>query len=149
LQDECERDSGFPPVLRAEDSDFLGGSFARHTKTPPLDDIDIYVPLDGANLTYFVRGAAQPYTVLTDGLAWNPLLAPRWANGQYVSSTKLIEGFTAVLKRRFPQTTIRPGGQAVSIQMTHGQTPASDGLGYDVVPCFSLKPSSRLIGFST
>ena len=140
LQDECSRDSAFPPVLRTADSDFLGGSFARHTKARPLDDIDIYLPLDGANLSYIMHGAALPYTVQTDGLLWNPLLTPRWANGQLVSSTKLIEEFTVVLKRRFPQTKIKPGGQAVSVQMTHGQTSISQGLGYDVVPCFSLRP---------
>lgn len=143
LQEECERDSGFPRVLRRADSDFLGGSFARHTKTRPLDDIDIYLPLDGAGLSYFLHGTAQPYTVLTDGLPWNPLLTPRWANGQYVSSTKLLDEFAAVLKRRFPQTKIKPGGQAVGIQMTHGQTSTKEGLGYDVVPCFSLRPTQQ------
>jgi hypothetical protein len=140
LQDECQRDQGFPPVLQSADSDFLGGSFARHTKTRPLDDIDIYLPLDGANLLYIMQNAVLPYTVQTDGLLSNPLLTPRWANGQFVSSAKLIEGFSAVLKRRFPQTNVKPGGQAVSIQMTHGQSSISDGLGYDIVPCFSLTP---------
>jgi hypothetical protein len=72
LQEECERDSGFPSVLNTVDSDFLGGSFARHTKTRPLDDIDIYLPLDGANLFYFEHGARLPYTVLSDGSRVDP-----------------------------------------------------------------------------
>jgi hypothetical protein len=143
LHDECQRDSGFPPVLKTADGDFLGGSFARHTKTWPLDDIDIYLPLDGANLSYILHGTVLPYTVQTDGLLGNPLLTPRWASGQYVSSTKLIEEFAAVLKRRFPETKVKPGGQAVEIQMTHGQTSTTDGLGYDIVPCFSLKPLQK------
>jgi hypothetical protein len=75
LRSECERDSSFPPVLRTSDKDFLGGSFARHTKNRPLDDIDIYLPLDGANLSYFEHGMVTPYTVLSDGLTRNPLLA--------------------------------------------------------------------------
>lgn len=143
LQEECQRDSGFPPVLQKADSDFLGGSFARHTKTRPLDDIDIYLPLDGANLSYIMHGAVLPYTVQTDGLQWNPLLTPRWANGQYVSSAKLIQEFTAVIKRRFPQTKVKPDGHAVSIRMTHGQSSTADGLGYDIVPCFSLRPQLK------
>src|SRR5437016_8265900 len=52
LRSECERDSGFPALLK--DADFLGGSFARHTKVRPLDDIDIYCPLNGANLFYYI-----------------------------------------------------------------------------------------------
>jgi hypothetical protein len=140
LQSECERDPTFPPVLKKADNDFLGGSFARHTKNHPLDDIDIYLPLDGANLFYYEHGVITPYTVLTDGLAWNPLLTPRWAIGSYVSSTKLIDEFAVVLKRRFPQTNVKPNGQAVSVRMTHGEGLSSDGLGYDVVPCFSLSP---------
>ena len=143
LQDECERDPAFPPVLATADKDFLGGSFARHTKNRPLDDIDIYLPLDGANLFYYEHGAITPYTVLTDGLAFNPLLTPRWANGSYVSSAKLVEEFAGALKRRFPQTKVKPNGHAISIRMTHGETPTQDGLGYDVVPCFSLKPQRQ------
>jgi hypothetical protein len=138
LQEECERDSGFPSILGTADSDFLGGSFARHTKTRPLDDIDIYLPLDGANLFYFDNGVRLPYSVLTDGLGWTPLLTSRWANGLYVSSSKLIEGFASVIGRRFPQTKVKADGQAVSLRMTHGETSTSYGLGYDVVPCFSL-----------
>jgi hypothetical protein len=143
LQEECERDSGFPPILKAVDCDFLGGSFARHTKTWPLDDIDIYLPLDGANLFYYMNGAVLPYTVASDGLAWNPLLTARWANGSWVSSSKLVEGFASVLRRRFPQTKIKPDGQAVAVQTTLGASSASDGLGYDIVPCFYLSPNEQ------
>jgi hypothetical protein len=125
------------------DCDFLGGSFARHTKVRPLDDIDIYLPLDGANLFYYMHGAVLPYTVLSDGLGWNPLLTPRWANGLWVSSSKLLDGSATVLRRRFPQTKIRPSGQSIAVQMTQGSTTASDGLGYDIVPCFSLKAQQQ------
>lgn len=112
-------------------------------KSRPLDDIDIYLPLDGANLSYYEHGVTTPYTVLSDRLGWNPLLTPRWAIGSYVSSTKLIDEFAVVLKRRFPQTKVRPNGQAVSVRMTHGESLSSDGLGYDVVPCFSLSPHQQ------
>src|SRR5713101_4166860 len=56
LASERKRDASFPRVLTSADSDFLGGSFARHTKTWPLDDIDVYIPLDGEYLSYLGWG---------------------------------------------------------------------------------------------
>src|SRR5208283_3587497 len=143
LHGESQRDANFPPILKTEDRDFLGGSFARHTKIRPLDDIDVYLPLDGANLYYYFNGVQQPYAVLSDGPMWNPLLTPRWADGQLVSSSKVINEFTTVLRRRFPQTKVKPSGQAINIRMTHGETDSCDGLGYDVVPCFSVRPRQQ------
>jgi hypothetical protein len=143
LRSEASRDLTFPRILADADSDFLGGSFARHTKIWPLDDIDIYLPLDGANLIYTNAGSRLPFTVLSDGPRFgNPLLMPRWLSGAYVSSAKLIEEFARVLKRHNPRTEVRAGEQSISIQMTYGATQDSDGLGYDVVPCFSMKPDS-------
>lgn len=40
--------SGFPALLA--DEEFLGGSFGRRTQAKPLDDIDLFVPLDAAAL---------------------------------------------------------------------------------------------------
>lgn len=144
LSSEKGRDETFPRVLSIEDDDFLGGSFARHTKIWPLDDIDIYVPLDGNSLVYYEWGAVQPYTVVSDGiLLGNPLLNPRWMKGQYISSEKVISEFSKVLNRHYPdQTKIKPNGQAVSIRMTYGETESGDGLGFDLVPCFSMRPHS-------
>ena len=87
--------------------------------------------------------SSRPAPIVTNRSPWNPLLTPRWAIGSYVSSTKLIDEFAVVLKRRFPQTKVKPNGQAVSVRMTHGETLSSDGLGYDVVPCFSLSPHQQ------
>lgn len=136
LVDETERDEDFPRILQYADSDFLGGSFARHSKIWPLDDIDAYFPIDGQWLVYSQHGLRLPYTVLTDDvLDNNPLLnAPdRWMDGSYISSKKLIAGFGKVLNRHYPdQTRIRADGEAVNVQMAD--------LGFDVVPCFSLRP---------
>jgi len=144
LATERQRDVTFPRVLSIADRDFIGGSFARHTKNWPLDDIDVYLPLDGHGLFYLQNGFCLPYTVVSDGvLTANPLFNSRWMDGFYISSRKLINEFAAVLRRHYPkETQVRPNGEAVSIRMSHGATKSGDGLGYDVVPCFSLKPDN-------
>lgn len=144
LISEAENDSRFPRILSQADSDFMGGSFARHTKIWPLDDIDIYLPIDGKGLIYSRGGIRLPFAVLSDnpnGL--NPILNDRWMRQNYVSSTQLVEGFAAVLRRHYPQETeVYANGEAVSVRMSYGEGDESDGLGYDVVPCFSLKPDN-------
>jgi hypothetical protein len=142
LCSEASRDSDFPAILSNADSDFLGGSFARHTKNWPLDDIDVYLPLEGWNLAYLSGGRRLPYVVRSDcPRSFNPLLLPRWMDGIYVSSARVVSEFAKVLRRHYPAgTKVSPNGTCVTVRMTHGETQDSDGLGYDVVPCFSLKP---------
>ena len=147
LDGKHAEDTTFPRILTTTDIHFMGGSFDRHTKPRPLDDIDLYFPLDGQGYYYFSNGLRLPYTVLSDNkLESNPLANPRWShgtlNGTTISSAKLIQGFAEVLKKRFPRTEIKPNGQAVSVYMTHGESDSTDGLTYDIVPCFSLKPDS-------
>jgi hypothetical protein len=124
-------------ILSEADADFLGGSFARHSKIWPLDDIDIFFPLDGHGLIYSRGGGRAPYTVLSDGvLSRNPLLeAPqRWMEEIYISSRKLIDGFKNVLAPHYPATTrVRRAGEAVNVETTE--------FGFDIVPCFSLRPN--------
>jgi|GEM_PF-1191188 hypothetical protein len=144
---ETDDDPTFPRVLQDNGATFLGGSWARHTKTWPLDDIDIYIPLDGLGLSYFEHGIMQPYNVVTDNvLNSNPILdvgRSRWMEGNDVFSVKLIKEFEKVLKRRYPNTKVKDSEQAVNVQMTYGETEDEDGLGFDVVPCFYLDPHNE------
>lgn len=136
---ENERDNKFPKVLSKSDNDFLGGSFARHTKILPLDDIDIYFPLDGQGFTYttetyekFAVASDNPYTT-------NPLLEDRWANGQNVSSSKLIVEFNKVLKKWYPNSDVKKNGQAVTVRLSSVAVgDDGPGLGFDIVPCFLI-----------
>lgn len=142
LSEENRRDSSFPRVLSIADRDFLGGSFARHTKNWPLDDIDVYLPLDGQGLVYVQNGLRLPYTVATDNqLLYNPLLGTRWMIGGYVSSDRLLNEFVGVLQRHYPrETSVKVDGCAVAVRMSHGASENADGLGYDIIPCFHLQP---------
>ncbi|QDT52991.1 hypothetical protein Pan44_10060 [Caulifigura coniformis] len=137
LRGLAQENEGFPRILRDTDRDFLGGSFARHTKIWPLNDIDVYLPIDGTGLVYSQGGFQAPYTVLTDEvLDTNPLAVDRdrWWDGGYLSSAKLINGFAEALRSNYPVTTrVRRVGEAVMVTL-------SNDLGFDVVPCFSLKP---------
>lgn len=143
LSKERDRDASFPQVLSRVDSDFLGGSFARHTKNWPLDDIDVYVPLEGQGLFYYQNGVQLPYVVQSDvGRLWNPLLGSRWANASYVSSAKVVWEFAAVLGRHYQDSDVRANGACVSVRLKHGKSVNNEGLGYDVVPCFYLKPQN-------
>jgi hypothetical protein len=134
-----EDDPSFPRILRNEDSDFLSGSFARHVKIWPLDDIDILFPLDGTGLVYTSNGWRLPYTPVSDGvLDQNPLRVDlnRWWDGPHISSKKLINGFAEVLRERYRSTTrVRRSGAAVMVTL-------ANNLGFDVVPCFSMKPDN-------
>ncbi len=141
LREECDRDRGFPLALSVNDIDFIGGSFARHTKIWPLDDIDLYIPLEGTGLSYYEGGVVTLNTVVSDGnRIGNCLLTSRWMLGDYISSAKLVGGFVNALERHYPDSTIDADGEAVSVQFTIGACDASDGLHFDVVPCFSLVP---------
>jgi hypothetical protein len=127
-------------MLSVNDADFLGGSFARHTKIRPLDDIDLYLPLDGGGLVYSRGGIQLPYDVVSDNqFSGNPLLSSRWMDGSRVSSRKLVVGFAAILRRHYPkETRVYPDDEAVRVRTSIAETQDGNGLGYDVVPCFRL-----------
>ncbi|MFW5879504.1 MAG: hypothetical protein ACOCUV_01635 [bacterium] len=141
LKKENERDCTFPVILSAADSDFIGGSYGRETKIWPLDDIDIYIPIDGYSLVYFDISGILPYEVITDNkISTNPINSSRWYEFNAISSNKLIQEFAVVLKRHYPDTVdVDPNGEAVSIRMKQGATKNEDGLGYDIVPCFLMR----------
>ncbi len=149
LSGEYRKDITFPKVLSKNDSDFIGGSFSRHTKIWPLDDIDIYVPLDGGSLCYSIDGVVQPITVISDGtlleIIGNPILQEKWMNGTLLSSQKLIAGFAKVLNRSYPnETKIKKDGQAITVRLSYGSGSSNERLGLDIVPCFSLQPHNYL-----
>jgi hypothetical protein len=146
LAGEALRDPSFPRVLVESDQNFIGGAFGRRTKIAPLDDIDIYIPLDGAGFLYTSRGVQSSALLSDDATLGNPLLGSRWMGEEHISSNALLAAFTDLLRRHYPNTTRirKPAGEAVRVQTTLGETTTSPDLGYDVVPCLVLDyPDSR------
>lgn len=139
LRNKATADAEFPEILTKADADFLGGSFARHTKIWPLDDIDLFIPLDGGDLIYMNNGYRLPYRIAADS-ATTRLTLPKWKVGEYVSSVKVLEGLQAALQKTYPSSEVSADRHCVSLQMTVAATSASDGIGFDVVPCFLLHP---------
>lgn len=147
LNSETNKDDTFPRIMSINDNDFIGGSFARHTKIKPLDDIDIYFPIDGHNLVYWEIGIRSLYQPVNDDvITTNPILHSRWCENGYVSSTKLVSEFAKALNRLYPNATkVRPDNQAVNIQMSKCGTEHENGLGFDVVPCFLLRKQDAFV----
>jgi hypothetical protein len=139
LRNKASADGEFPELLTKADADFLGGSFARHTKIWPLDDIDLFIPLNGGDLIYKQNGYRLPFRIETD-TATTRLTLPKWKVGEYVSSIKVLEGFTTALQATYPSSEVSADHHCVNLQTTVAATSQSDGIGFDVVPCFLLKP---------
>ncbi len=141
LTSQSTRDKTFPRIMSLADKDFIGGSFARHTKIKPLDDIDIYFPIDGHGLTFTDDDGIQ-FSVFSDGvLTTNVILGSRWGDLGKVSSYKLISEFCKTLKSWYPNSIVKQNGQAVTVRLTSVavQNQNDPGLGFDVVPCFYIK----------
>jgi len=142
LQNKSHSDSGFPRILSYVDNDFIGGSFARYTKIWPLDDIDLYFPIDGSQLSYNINGLRAPYTLMTDNpSATQPLIKDqRWLSGPYIASDLVLDGFLQALKISYPSSTIREDKHAVCLRTTIDAASESTVIGFDIVPCFALLP---------
>ena len=148
LRGKADKDTGFPEILVSQDRDFLGGSFARHTKIWPLDDIDLFLPMDGAGLIYVNNGYVLPFGVASDGGA-RRIGTSRWMTNSYVDSSKILDGFLASLWDSYPSSKIGVDQHCVNLQTTLAATSESDGIGFDVVPCFLMQPNDGSENFYT
>jgi hypothetical protein len=126
-----EKDKTFPRILTS----FLSGSFPRHTKNPPLDDIDLMLILDGAGL--FAKGDGQTLVDPLDGSAdpANPLLDGKYDDEEGgKSSIRVLNTIKAAVDEEYGQSEVVRDGQAVNVRLS------SYGLGFDIVPCLHMIP---------
>jgi len=118
-------------------ADFLTGSFDRGTKTRPLDDVDVFMVLDGARLSMSANGTVLP-TWLGATAKDNPLLLPRYLDEQgCISSGKVLLVLRSALAGTYPASRIRRDGQAVNVWFE------SRKLGLDLVPAFYVTPANN------
>jgi hypothetical protein len=144
LRAKSQYDNQFPFLLERSDEDFLGGSFARHTKIWPLDDIDLYVPLDGSKLVYHSNGTRLPYLFWSDDhFRTNRLIShDKWMTGTNIDPQKLLRGLKQAVADSYPASVTTLHAQAVNLQLSVAANVESDGISLDIVPCFRLSATS-------
>lgn len=131
LKDLNSRDSNCPRIL----SHTPFGSFARKTKTRPLDDIDLLTMVSGAGL--IVESTLDKYVFKLRISDKNAALA-RFNDGLgYVSSTKLLNQVKKSLSsiKNYSKSEIKRNQEAVVLNLT------SYPWVFDIVPSISVENS--------
>ena len=122
-------DPSFPRIRRT----FLIGSAVRWTKISPLDDIDVFMVMDGSGLCYIQNGHIVPSIIESSGKLPNPLYDLFDWDGM-LNSVKVLNKFRDALKSTYPDSKIRRDGQAVTVYLS------SHKFTIDIVPAFYIKP---------
>jgi hypothetical protein len=80
------------------DQAFIGGSFGRRTQAQPLDDVDIFIPLDASALTLESPGRLPTAEQLVAGSTPSPLgCQTTLHSGDWLDSGKTIDHIVAAL----------------------------------------------------
>ena len=122
-------DPFFPRIQR----DFLIGSAVRWTKISPVDDIDVFMVMDGSGLSYIENGQVVPSTIESSGKLPNPLYDLCDLDGM-LNSVRVLNKFRDTLKLTYPDSKIRRDGQAITVHLS------SLGFTIDIVPAFYIRP---------
>jgi hypothetical protein len=133
LEEYSNNNATFPNFI---DGDFLSGSFGRKTAIKPLDDVDIFMILDGTGLYAVKEGRLVPDTVEGSDKVYNPLCnGLYYGSGSLISSQKVLRAVEKALKGSvYPQSTVGDAEQAVNVWLD------SYELGLDIIPAFHLTP---------
>ncbi|EKN3347141.1 nucleotidyltransferase [Yersinia ruckeri] len=124
------QDDKFPHLYHDINIGF--GSFARHTKIRPLNDIDLMIGL-GADQCFYVEHAdkitisTKPETVRLTGYLHD--------NSDYVNSRKVINAFVSSLKNvgQYDKADINRNQEAATLKLK------SYDWNFDIVPCFQTQ----------
>lgn len=126
---EAEDDT-FPKLYRDINIGF--GSFARHTKIRPLNDIDLMIGLMADGCSYYEHAdkitiSTMPSTVRLTGYLHD--------NSDYVNSRKIINSFVASLKNvgQYDKAEINRNQEAATLKLK------SYDWNFDIVPCFQTQ----------
>lgn len=123
--------ANFPNLISG---DFLSGSFGRRTAVKPLDDIDVFMIMDGVGLRavrggQYVSDVVEGTTSVARQINWDLY---HGTDGN-ISSRKVLQEFrTALRETIYTNSEVGNAEQAVNVWLS------SYGLGLDVVPAFHL-----------
>lgn len=133
LEEYANNNSDFPNFI---DGDFLSGSFGRKTAITPLNDVDVFMILDGTSLIAIKDGYYSPDTVEGGGNRPNPLCNDIYKGADaMISSQKVINAIAQALKQTiYPSSKVGSAGQAVNVWLE------SYNLGLDIIPALHLMP---------
>ena len=121
------KDSSFPMLYSEKDIFF--GSFARRTKTRPLDDIDIMLCLHAQGGNYAESSGGIEINVNNDA---SSLKALCYDDTNILNSRKVINKFVSLLNNvpQYENAEIKRNQESATIKLT------SYDWNFDLVPCF-------------
>lgn len=129
LSNKNDSDPIFPRIER----DFLIGSYVRHTKINPLDDIDVFEVMDGSGLCLLEKGQIVLSDIEGSGGIPNPLLV-YCDEDSLLNSVKVLNTFRSSLQATYSDSEVGRDGQAVTVNLP------SLGFTIDVVPAVHITP---------
>lgn len=120
--------AGFPRLLAGEE--FTGGSFGRRTQAQPLDDVDLFFPLDAASLRMESPTNIATREVLVTHSDENPLgcMTPL-QEGAWLASGKVLDHMEDLVGANIPLgvADLRRHSRGRCVHMTY------DGINVDLV----------------
>ena len=127
----CIRDRYKDKILRF-------GSFERHTKIRPIDDIDLMLCLSGEGTRTYMQSGDVFYINGSDSDSENGLMTD---NTNYLNSTKVINRFITKLSdlQDYSKAEMHKNHEAATLQLK------SYTWNFDIVPCFYTDTDFYLI----
>ena len=113
-QDASKRQNEIREIIREKvslETDFLTGSYKRHTKTKPLKDVDIFCVLDRKKEGHFIE--KHP--------------------------SDLLNHFKSILEPKYGYSNVSLGRRSVRVTFSNGSATDDKVMSFDVVPAFSEK----------
>ena len=114
------------------------GSFARKTKTRPLDDIDLMVGIKADGCTYYERSWDDIELNFPENYSGKLEKYARTLDSWALSSTRITNSFRSELSNvsQYSSAEIKRDGEAATLKLK------SYTWNFDIVPCFLTSPDS-------
>lgn len=129
-----DKNSNFPILY--PDINIAFGSFARKTKTRPLDDIDLMVGISADGCYYSENSWDDIKLCFPDNYTGKLKNYADTRNSSYLSSTRITNAFKTELGNisQYSSAEIKRDGEAATLKLV------GYSWNFDIVPCFFTKP---------